>query len=275
MLTCSKCKEEKNENRFYYNKKRQKYQTSWCYDCKNKKRNNEYVSKVLKKEQSLICKICKKEKDGSRFFYNNKTKRYETSKCYDCKNTERNERRKTDLVFKEAINNHYKKWAHNKDRSEYNREWAKKNRYHINTKRKERQKNNIHCYLRESIRSRISDCLRNYIKGKYNKTQASFKYLGCDIETYVAWLEFNFHDGMTWENKGDLWHIDHVKPCASFDLKKEEEMKLCFQWTNTYPLLKEKNITKSNKIDIQYIEKVQEKVREFLNKNYTKVASNL
>ena len=88
----------------------------------------------------------------------------------------------------------------------------------INNNKKNRQKNVIQCYLKESIRSRIADCLRNYIKGYYKKTKASLKYIGCDIETYIKWLEFNFVDDMSWLNRGNLWHIDHIIPCASFNL---------------------------------------------------------
>lgn len=273
MLKCGKCQEEKSENRFYFNKKRQKYQTSWCYDCKNKKRNEQYVSR--KAEKNLICKQCNQERDGSRFFFNKRNNQYQTSKCYDCRNKHRNERRKHDVSFKQKENLRYEKWAQGKDRSEYNREWAKNNREHINAKRKERQRTNIHSYLRESIRSRIADCLRNYVKRKYKKTQASFQYLGCDIETYVAWLEFNFHDGMNWDNRGVFWHIDHVKPCASFDFTREEELKCCFYWTNTFPLTKEKNISKSDKIDTKYIEHVKKRVNDFLNTHKTKVPSDL
>ena len=48
---------------------------------------------------------------------------------------------------------------------------------------------------------------------------------------------------MTWENRS-LWHIDHIKPCISFDLTKEEEQKKCFHWSNLQPLWAKENIAK-------------------------------
>ena len=50
---------------------------------------------------------------------------------------------------------------------------------------------------------------------------------------------------MSWENYGTLWDIDHIKPCASFDLSLEEEQKKCFHYSNTQPLYKIDNQRKN------------------------------
>jgi hypothetical protein len=60
-------------------------------------------------------------------------------------------------------------------------------------------------------------------------------------------LEKQFTKGMNWKNYGK-WHIDHIKPCASFDLSLEHEQKLCFHFTNLQPLWAKDNIRKSDKI---------------------------
>jgi hypothetical protein len=52
---------------------------------------------------------------------------------------------------------------------------------------------------------------------------------------------------MNWSNHGIIWEIDHIKPCASFDLTKLEEQKKCFHHTNLQPLFKIDNRKKSNK----------------------------
>jgi len=53
---------------------------------------------------------------------------------------------------------------------------------------------------------------------------------------------------MTWENHGE-WHIDHIKPCASFDLSDKKEQIMCFHYTNLQPLWGSDNLSKSDKFD--------------------------
>lgn len=50
---------------------------------------------------------------------------------------------------------------------------------------------------------------------------------------------------MSWENHGTLWHIDHVICCEFFDMQKDEEKKICFNWKNMRPLLARANITRN------------------------------
>jgi len=52
---------------------------------------------------------------------------------------------------------------------------------------------------------------------------------------------------MTWSNYGKGWHIDHIKPCASFDLSNPEQQKICFHYTNLQPLWAIDNIKKGAK----------------------------
>ena len=61
-------------------------------------------------------------------------------------------------------------------------------------------------------------------------------------------LEKQFTDGMTWENQGK-WHIDHIRPCASFNLENEIEKHMCFHYTNLQPLWGSENISKSDSFD--------------------------
>jgi hypothetical protein len=52
---------------------------------------------------------------------------------------------------------------------------------------------------------------------------------------------------MSWENHGE-WHIDHIRPCASFsDLTQLEQQKQCCHYTNLQPLWAIDNILKSDK----------------------------
>lgn len=52
---------------------------------------------------------------------------------------------------------------------------------------------------------------------------------------------------MTWENHGK-WHMDHIKPCSSFDLTDPEEQKLCNHYSNLQPLWDYENLQKRDKL---------------------------
>ena len=51
---------------------------------------------------------------------------------------------------------------------------------------------------------------------------------------------------MNWDNHGEKWHIDHVVPCAWFDLTDLDERVTCFHWSNMRPLTSEKNLSRGD-----------------------------
>lgn len=85
------------------------------------------------------------------------------------------------------------------------------------------------------------------LKGK-NKTSTTLDLIGCDTEELRRHLESQFTKGMNWNNYGiNGWHVDHIEPCASFDLTDEDQQKKCFHYTNLQPLWAKDNLRKSNK----------------------------
>ena len=103
---------------------------------------------------------------------------------------------------------------------------------------------NIILKLLKTLRSRISTAL---IKNNNKKLDSTIKLLGCSIEECRNHLQNNFKEEMTWQNHGK-WHIDHIIPCSTFDLSKEEEQKKCFHYSNLQPLWANENLSKGNKI---------------------------
>lgn len=101
--------------------------------------------------------------------------------------------------------------------------------------------------IEKNVRSRIYEMLRK--NGTSRKGKANF--LGMDIKTYRKWLEYQFHDGMSWKNYGEYWHIDYVRPCDSFIFTSydDDAIHACFNWKNTRPMIKKDNLSKGNKID--------------------------
>jgi hypothetical protein len=52
---------------------------------------------------------------------------------------------------------------------------------------------------------------------------------------------------MTWDNYGPVWHVDHKRPCASFDFSDPVQQRLCWHWTNLQPLFAAENLSKGDK----------------------------
>ena len=93
-----------------------------------------------------------------------------------------------------------------------------------------------------NLRTRLGKVLKGA-----TKHDSTVNLVGCTIEQLKSHLERQFTDGMTWENKGE-WEVDHIRPCASFDLTKKEEQFKCFNYKNLQPLWAGDNRRKSNKI---------------------------
>ena len=94
--------------------------------------------------------------------------------------------------------------------------------------------------LLKTLRSRLATALRSK---NANKSKSTKELTGCDILFLKGYLEAKFTEGMSWENHGD-WHVDHIRPCCSYDLTIEEEQKKCFHYTNLQPLWAKENLSK-------------------------------
>ena len=98
--------------------------------------------------------------------------------------------------------------------------------------------------LLKNLRCRLYHALKNQKADKKYRTK---QLTGCELSFLKGYLEAKFKEGMTWENYGE-WHVDHITPCCSFDLMKEEEQKKCFHYSNLQPLWAHDNLTKGSKI---------------------------
>ncbi len=107
----------------------------------------------------------------------------------------------------------------------------------------ETRKKSVQWRLAKRLRGRLYEMLDGC------KKESALALLGCSIEDFKAHLQSKFKKGMAWNNYG-LWHIDHIQPCASFDLSIESQRKLCFHWTNFQPLWKTANQSKGDKITV-------------------------
>jgi len=83
------------------------------------------------------------------------------------------------------------------------------------------------------------------LRGKV-KQGSAVRDLGCSIEYFKLWIFMMFQPGMTWENYGKVWHIDHIKPLAAFDLTDREQFLQAVNYKNLQPLRIEENGSKGS-----------------------------
>lgn len=121
-----------------------------------------------------------------------------------------------------------------------------KNRKKINSYHSNRKKTDPEYKVREVLRHRMLRVLKEQNSIKCQKT---LELLGGTLEEAKAHIESQFKPGMTWKNHGSKgWHIDHIKPCASFDLTDPQQQKECFNYKNLQPLWWTENLLKGDKI---------------------------
>ena len=205
-----------------------------CKKCNIKKHQDEFV-----KNQGNLCKFCKKEFDKEY---------YEKNKSY-LKNKSKENRLGNKQKYSEY---HKKRYLLKKDDiQQYQKEYYVKNKEHVilrtanyRNKNKEiinkKRRDKDSPYFRKpeykiahSLRHRLNKIIK-YKERKIHRKTISF--LGCTVTELKEHLQSKFLPTMTWENYGAYWHIDHIVPCASFDLLIEEEQKKCFHYTNLQPL---------------------------------------
>jgi hypothetical protein len=133
--------------------------------------------------------------------------------------------------------------ANNRERA---RRWGKRysdaNHSKIIDKLRERRRNDPMMRLKDAIRGSI----RAYLGSKKTRRSATFAIVGCTPDFLRGHLERQFRDGMTWENYGPYWHVDHRIPLASGN--SPEEIMGLSHWTNLQPLTAFENISKGSKL---------------------------
>jgi len=79
--------------------------------------------------------------------------------------------------------------------------------------------------------------------GLHPKSTATL--IGCNRKQFIAYLTMLLQPGMTFENYGPIWHLDHIIPCKFFDLRKLDQRLLCFHHTNLQPMFAKANRQKA------------------------------
>ena len=207
-----------------------------------------------------VCNTCRIIKYITEF-YKNKTK-YNgyNSQCKTCESQYKN------TFYNKDKQKEYREL--NKYRiAERKKEYNQLNRDKINDYRRTYENNKIHAnttlWLIKNNRTRIRDALKSN-----SKATNTIDLLGCSKEFFFNWIKWQLPYEMNDDEFKKRFHIDHVRPIATFNLSDPESQYDAFDWTNTQPLLISKNLSKGANRDL-YSEVLQElKVRVFLKLYY-------
>ncbi len=91
--------------------------------------------------------------------------------------------------------------------------------------------------------------LRRYVIEKaLSKNYAP--YFGLDIKNMRQWFEYQFEKEINWDSFGKKWQFDHIIPVTYFDFTIEEELKLCWNFTNLRVESIEKNKDRGARLDV-------------------------
>lgn len=111
--------------------------------------------------------------------------------------------------------------------------------------RTKRQTDHVYRF-RTSFRCLIGGYLR---KRGYKGGKSVWEVVGCDFDTFLAYITNLFEDGMTLENYGQrsgCWNIDHIIPIST--ATNDEDLERLNHYTNLRPMWATENYKKSKKV---------------------------
>jgi hypothetical protein len=209
-----------------------------CAKCFQEKEYSNFYKKTSSKDgYNNICIPCRikyntSKKEATQLYYQENKERYQqNSKKYYQNNIE-----KTKQKSIEYQKNNPLKTKQTCDK------WRRKNKEYFKKWRKNKWENDMNYKLRIILGNRLNEVLK---KNKTYKNSNIIELLNCSLNELKQYLETMFLPEMKWENHGGVWEIDHIKPCASFNLSNVEQQKKCFHYTNLQPLFKTTEIAKS------------------------------
>lgn len=212
MKKCTKCSQEKEYLNFYKKTSSKDGYNNICIPCRV-----EY--NTIKKEHNQQYYLENKEK----YQLNNK-KHYQANK------------QKVKQKSTEWLKNHPKR------KYEIQKKWSQQNSVYFKEWRKNKWNNDINYKIRILLGNRLNEVLK---KNQTYKNSNIIELLDCSLDYFKQYISSQFFPEISWDNHGVIWEIDHIKPCASFDLVDIEQQKECFHYTNLQPLFKTTEIAKS------------------------------
>ena len=207
-----------------------------------------------------ICSSCRELKSLDLFHADKNCKDGKKGQCRVCKSiyskkhnikpnvSIRNKELKSQLYLKNLEKEKEYRQKHRDHISKLQKRWYSENRQYAIKKNSERTKKRIQTDLNYKLTKYLRTRLRNAVKNN-QKTGSAIRDLGCSMSELKKYLESKWQPGMTWDNYGFYgWHIDHVRPLASFDLSNSEQCQAACHYMNLQPLWASDNFKKSDSL---------------------------
>ena len=212
MPVCNRCKQEKQGDQFFSDKRHKSGLYSQCKECWSASQ------KVWRSNNKEKCKVWSKQCEN-----NSKEKRKSQKQLYYLDN-------------RENILDRNKEWRNNNPKKA--RELSKR----ASAKQRSSVKGKLNCCMSSNLRT----ALRGNKAGRHWETLVKFT-----VDQLKRHLEKQFTSGMSWDNYGEAWEIDHKIPIAVFNFERpgDIDFRLCWSLKNLQPLEKTKNRCKSSKIE--------------------------
>ena len=252
---CTVCNEIKPiDISFYFNKRKNIY-IAQCNDCTRKKNGVKRTRDEINQEQLYVlelgkerlkkCPVCLEVKSFDDFGKKTKGLFGLMWNCKSCKSKQDKEYRDNPIRRRELLDK----------KSEYyhkvkNDEWFKnyrKSRVRDYKKEGDAVRSNPSRLLKSKLRKITCGAFSRRKKDWVRKGTKTENLLGADFFTVKEFIERQFLSGMTWDNYGIEWNIDHIIPLDAAGDDVEMINRLCF-YQNLSPEWVKVNSSKGYKI---------------------------
>jgi hypothetical protein len=195
------------------------------------------------------CSKCKRAISLNEFSRYSRNKDGLNSQCKACRSECTRRSNRKHKAKRSAYNRSYNSIPENvANRSKLTKKWRVANADRLteyaNSYYHETIKNNSEMLIEKNLRNRLHKIVKRGSIGSF------ITLIGCTRSEFMRHLQDRFIGGMNWNNYGsgkEKWNIDHIRPCASFDLTDPVQQMECFKYTNLQPLWSEDNREKWHK----------------------------
>jgi hypothetical protein len=126
----------------------------------------------------------------------------------------------------------------------------------------------VRARLRNRMRGRLRECLKAVIE---KKVSASSVVAKASVERILAQLK----PGMTTDNFGTVWNLDHVIPCIWFDVSRADHQEACLHECNVRPEFASENKSRSFAVSAEHFEYVLARCPVRLQHVYEEIRSKI